>query len=344
MYTGGADRTGAVSFYTLYAQTRPISFTIHYDANVPASTSATPTGSVPADVSAEAGNLTEVGAGCTLSLPGFQIAGWNTEADGSGTSYEHLDWAPISADTDGATVTLYAQWEPRPYKIRFDGAGADSGSMDDLQLEIAATAQLPANTFVKNGYAFVGWAPQASVGGVIADQAWVTNLCAKSDDGSIALDSEGSPIGLTLRALWVEVADAEHDATIAVTLDGQAMSGMADRLTLVSEGTSFAPFEQRAATEGKPYYALKATGLMPAGTYDLFFDGKDTGKDVSLDDGAEVVLVNFYTLETAFDDNLGGVDVVSAWPAMIDAQQAYLEGTEVSLQVRERLSAYVFDS
>ena len=344
VYAGGADRTGAGSFYTLYAQTRPISFTIHYDANIPASTSATPAGSVPADVAAEAGNLTEVGAGCTLSLPGFQIAGWNTEADGSGTSYEHLDWAPISADTDGATVTLYAQWEPRPYVVRFDGAGAESGSMDDLQLEIGATVQLPANMFAKDGYAFVGWAPQASVGGVIADQAWVTNLCAKNDDGSIALDSEGSPIGLTLRALWVKAADAEHDATIAVTLDGQAMSGMVDRLTLVSEGTSFAPFEQRATTERKPYYALKVTGLMPAGTYDLFFDGKDTGKDVSLGDGAEVVLLNFYTLETAFDGNLGGVDVVPAWPASIDAKEAYLEGTEVSLQVRERLSAYVFDS
>ena len=344
VYAGGADRTGAGSFYTLYAQTRPISFTIHYDANIPASTSATPAGSVPADVAAEAGNLTEVGAGCTLALPGFQIAGWNTEADGSGTSYEHLDWAPISADTDDATVTLYAQWEPRPYTVHFDGGGADSGSMDDLQLEIGATVQLPVNAFVKDGYTFVGWAPQASVGGVIADQAWVTNLCAKNDDGGIALDSEGSPIGLTLRALWVKAADAEHDATIAVTLDGQAMSGMADRLTLVSEGTSFAPFEQKATAEEKPYYALKATGLMPAGTYDLLFDGKDTGKDVSLGDGAEVVLLNFYTLETAFDGNLGGVDVVPAWSAVIDAQQAYLEGTEVSLQVRERLSAYVFDN
>ena len=216
--------------------------------------------------------------------------------------------------------------------------------MDDLQLEIGATAQLPANAFVKDGYVFVGWAPQASVGGVIADQAWVTNLCAKNDDGSVALDSEGSPIGLTLCALWVKTADAEHDATIVVTLDGQAMSGMADRLTLVSGDTSFAPFEQKATTEGKPYYALKATGLIPAGTYELFFDGKDTGKDVSLGDGAEVVLLNFYTLETAFDGNLGGVDVVPAWSAVIDARQAYLEGTEVSLQVRERLSAYVFDN
>ena len=344
VYAGGADRTGAGSFYTLYAQTRPISFTIHYDANIPASTSATPAGSVPADASAEVGNLTEVGAGCTLSLPGFQIAGWNTEADGSGMSYEHLDWAAISADADGATVTLYAQWEPRPYAIHFDGAGAESGSMDDLQLEIGATVQLPANAFVKDGYTFVGWALQASVGGVIADQAWVTNLCAKNDDGSVALDSEGSPIGLTLRALWVKTADAEHDATVAVALDGQAMGGMVDRLMLVSGDTSFAPFEQKATAEGKPYYALKDAGLMPAGTYDLFFDGKDTGKDVSLGDGAEVVLLNFYTLDTAFDGNLGGVDVVPAWLAVIDAKEAYLEGTEVSLQVRERLSAYVFDS
>ena len=46
---------------------------------------------------------------------GYKFTGWNTEADGSGTSYE--DGATVSnlTSTDGDTVTLYAQWEE--YKI-----------------------------------------------------------------------------------------------------------------------------------------------------------------------------------------------------------------------------------
>ena len=343
VYAGGADISGAGSFYTLYAQTRPLSFTIHYDANIPASVSSTPTGDVPNDVEVEAGNLTEIGAGCTLALPGFQISSWNTEADGSGTSYDHLDWASISAAADGDVVTLYAQWKPRSYTVHFDGGGADSGSMADLKLEIGATAQLPANAFVKDGYKFVGWALHVSIGGAIKDQAWVTNLCAKNDDGSVSLDSEGSPIGLTLRALWVKTSDTKHDATIAVTLDGQAATALADRLTLASGDTAFAPFEQRTTSEGKPYFALRSTELLSAGTYRLLFDGKDMGKEVSVGDGADVVLLNFCTLETAFDGNLGGVDVVPSWPATINSKEVYLEGSEISLQARERVSGYLFD-
>lgn len=47
---------------------------------------------------------------CAFTRPGYFFAGWNTEADGSGTSY--ADGATVenlSAD-DGATVKLYAQW------------------------------------------------------------------------------------------------------------------------------------------------------------------------------------------------------------------------------------------
>ena len=48
---------------------------------------------------------------------GYTFTGWNTEADGSGTSYE--DGATVSnlTTTDGDTVTLYAQWEANPATI-----------------------------------------------------------------------------------------------------------------------------------------------------------------------------------------------------------------------------------
>ena len=53
---------------------------------------------------------------------GYTFSGWNTEADGSGTSYE--DEATVSnlTTTDGDTVTLYAQWteEETSYSLNLD--------------------------------------------------------------------------------------------------------------------------------------------------------------------------------------------------------------------------------
>ena len=57
---------------------------------------------------------------------------------------------------------------------------------------------------------------------------------------------------------------------------------------------------------------LKQEGIIPQGSYSLFLDGKDTGKDVLVDTKTDVVTLNFYTLDTAFDSLLGGVDIAPA--------------------------------
>lgn len=44
-----------------------------------------------------------------LARPGYTFAGWNTQADGSGTAY-----APGATVTMRAALTLYAQWSPIP--------------------------------------------------------------------------------------------------------------------------------------------------------------------------------------------------------------------------------------
>ena len=58
----------------------------------------------------------EYGTSYTLTANGFSktgytFTGWNTSANGSGTSY--ADQASVSnlTMTNGETVTLYAQWE-----------------------------------------------------------------------------------------------------------------------------------------------------------------------------------------------------------------------------------------
>lgn len=47
----------------------------------------------------------------TYKKTGYTFAGWNTKADGSGTSYVNQASVKNLSSTNGATVTLYAQWK-----------------------------------------------------------------------------------------------------------------------------------------------------------------------------------------------------------------------------------------
>ena len=61
---------------------------------------------------------------------GFEFIGWNTESDGTGTSYEDKEQVTNLSDTADATITLYAQWEPIRYNVVFNsngGSGTGSG-------------------------------------------------------------------------------------------------------------------------------------------------------------------------------------------------------------------------
>ncbi|MGO5361491.1 InlB B-repeat-containing protein [Collinsella bouchesdurhonensis] len=248
-----------------------------------------------------------------------------------------------SGDTDGATVTLYAQWTRKPYTIHFEGGEGATGHMDDALFDIDVAGQLPANRFNKPGYTFAGWAPSASVGGAISDGAWVTNLCAKDVDGNILLDANGSPMGLTLTARWIDNSVSAHDVAVTVGIDNSAAKGFASRLTLVDGETSFAPFEEKTDASGATYYALKREGALPAGTYMLMLDGKDTGKTVEVGDDADVVSLNLYSLATSCDSKLAGVDVQPSCPIAAGTDTVYLEESYVTLAARETARGYAFD-
>ena len=248
-----------------------------------------------------------------------------------------------SGDTDGATVTLYAQWTRKPYTIHFEGGEGATGHMDDALFDIDVAGQLPANRFNKPGYTFAGWAPSASVGGAISDGAWVTNLCAKDVDGNILLDANGSPMGLTLTARWIDNSVSAHDVAVTVGIDNSAAKGFASRLTLVDGETSFAPFEEKTDASGATYYALKREGALPAGTYMLMLDGKDTGKTVEVGDDADVVSLNLYSLATSCDSKLAGVDVQPSCPIAAGTDTVYLEESYVTLAARGTARGYAFD-
>lgn len=159
---------------TLYAKWTPNEYTIVYDANGGEGSMENTAASYGSDVTLRENTFTKDGAG---------FAGWNTAADGSGTSY--ADKATVRDLAQGGTVTLYAQWVAGNYTIRFDANGGE-GSMADIEASFGKTVALPANAFTRTGYAFAGWNTKSDgSGAAYADGASVSNL--PSADGKTAI-------------------------------------------------------------------------------------------------------------------------------------------------------------
>lgn len=54
-------------------------------------------------------------------------------------------------------TTLTAIWKPATYGVKFDGNGAEAGSMSDFSGSYNTIQDLPANAYSKAGYKFLGW-------------------------------------------------------------------------------------------------------------------------------------------------------------------------------------------
>lgn len=95
----------------------------------------------------------------SFTRTGHAFTGWNTKADGSGTPYTDEQEVKNLTDTDGGTVTLYAQWEPSTYAVNLNtNGGAIVRGKDVTQYTYGTGAALPtAEDITRDGYAFKGW-------------------------------------------------------------------------------------------------------------------------------------------------------------------------------------------
>lgn len=85
----------------------------------------------------------------------YSFTGWNTKADGSGTTY--ATGAAIGGGDTDTNLTLYAQWLKDPeHSIVFDANGGE-GSMSALSWYGEEGIDLPACTFMRERYTFAGW-------------------------------------------------------------------------------------------------------------------------------------------------------------------------------------------
>jgi uncharacterized repeat protein (TIGR02543 family) len=98
------------------------------------------------------------GASANLAANGFTRAGytfvgWNTLANGSGTSYA----AGTNYVMGTSDKTLYARWTLETKTLTFNGNSSNGGSTAAQEIELNTSVPLTANGFTKTGYVFSSW-------------------------------------------------------------------------------------------------------------------------------------------------------------------------------------------
>lgn len=137
------------SSHALYAHwTSTPTYTVSYNGNGNTS------GTEPTENNSYASGTTVAIATNTgiLAKTGYTFAGWNTQADGNGTTH-----ASGSNYTMGSSnVTLYAKWELASITVSFDSNGGDGATPSAISVTysgIYGTLEATART----GYEFLGW-------------------------------------------------------------------------------------------------------------------------------------------------------------------------------------------
>ena len=160
---------------TLYAQWKKdiVNYTVTFNANGGTGTMAAQT--------FDAG-VSQAIAANAFTRSGYTFTGWNTKADGSGTSYTDKQSITLWQD-----ITLYAQWKKDivNYTVTFNANGG-TGTMAAQTFDAGVSQAIAANAFTRSGYTFTGWNTKANGSGT-----------SYTDKQSITLTQD-----ITLYAQW----------------------------------------------------------------------------------------------------------------------------------------------
>ena len=119
---------------------------------------------------------------------GYTFAGWNTKADGTGTSYTDKKSVSNLSSTNDATVTLYAQWELKTYTITYDNLKGATHSNPTTYNINTETITFAAPTTKPTGYTFKNWTPASIAKGSTGDKTVTANWTAATS--TITLNQE----------------------------------------------------------------------------------------------------------------------------------------------------------
>ena len=130
----------------------------------------------------------------TIDTPvrtGYTFGGYYTSTNGGGTQYYNVSGASVvSTYPSGGPTVLYAKWTANTYYVKYEGNGADGGSMSNSTHIYDTASKLTKNAYTREGYTFAGWSASSTGAVAYSDEASISTLVSAS--GGVA----------TLYAVW----------------------------------------------------------------------------------------------------------------------------------------------
>ena len=244
---------------TLYARWTP-TYTVTYNGNVETSGSAPTDGSSPYVTGS---TVTVLGNTDSLIKSGFIFAGWNTAANGSGTSYSQGDSFTINANT-----ILYARWTPT-YTVTYNGNVETSGSAPtdgSSPYTTGSTVTVLGNSgsLVKSGFIFAGWNTAANGSGTSYSQGNTFAINANT-----ILYARWTPLyTVTYNGNDETTGSAPTDGS-SPYISGTTVTVLGNSGSLVKTGSTFAGWNTAANGSGTSYsqgntFAINANVILYA--------------------------------------------------------------------------------
>jgi hypothetical protein len=237
-------------------------------------------GSVPVDARSYlvGASVTVLGNAGNLAKAGCAFGGWNTEPDGSGTSYSEGE----SLAMGSADLVLYAEWPALPtYSVIYRGNGASAGSVPvdtgSYLVGASVTVLENAGNLAKTGCEFGGWntATDGSgasyaegdriavpTGGLVLYARWfpvngLSVVLGIPAGGSLSAETSAS----VRQGEPLEIRATEGYASYAWYLDGAPVSGLSTATATMATGSLAAGVHEAAVVAGDSAGAFSSASL-----------------------------------------------------------------------------------
>lgn len=244
-----------------------VRYTVKYDPNGG-------TGSI-ADQTVNSTKTTPLSDGSGFSKEHARLIGWNTAADGTGTSYAlGADiTAPIASD--GQTVTLYAVWKTdETYTVTYDANGGIGAPTDGKAYFENNTVTVSTGEPTRKGYVFQGWILDANTyhgNDTFAMPAENVTLTAQweREKYTVAVDADG------VATVTIEDAQSEYPGDTPIRFTVEAVEpNVLSALTVAVNGSVMQLAEANGVLSGSFTLTQNTTITVRSGatTYTVTYD------------------------------------------------------------------------
>lgn len=156
------------TLYAVWAAGSQPTYTLTYDGNT------SDGGAVPSSTTGFGSYATSGNIG-TLTKSGYTFGGWNTAANGSGTSYQAADLINLTGN-----ITLYAVWtssSPSSFSLTYDPNNSSTGNVPSNSVGSGSINTAPnSGGLTRSGYTFAGWNTAADGSGTTYQPGDALNL------------------------------------------------------------------------------------------------------------------------------------------------------------------------